>query len=287
MVKKLLKLLLFGILFIGMEKLIRTQTDGFRLEKTISDFAPKEEWETSFPLPNAEIFNQPFYFLGSGVQCYAFVSADGETVLKVFKHYHLWPSSKILRKLPLPKFLQNWKNSILAKREKRIGSIFASAQIAQNQLQQQTGVFHLNLNPKKRRYPKLTIFDKIGIRYELDLSKTPFLLQKKADLIFSYLETHKEKTMEIIDSLFTCIHNRTELGISNTDPIMHRNFGIRDGEVMEIDIGSFISNPHVKNPLFAKRELFYETLELKDWISKHTPELTKYFEQKLLQAIRT
>jgi len=274
-------------LFFGTEKLVRTQTDGFRLEKTESDYDYRSEWEVENDIAADEFLDKPYYFLGSGVQCYAFISEDQNTVLKIFKHYHLWPTSTILKKLPLPHFLERWQQNILKRRENRIESIFSSAIIAKNNLSEQTGVFYLNLNKAKSKYPEVVIYDKIGIRHIIDLNKTPFLLQKKADMIFPYLQKHRGETRSIIDSLFSCISARSELGIANTDPLFYRNFGILQGKVLEIDIGSFVENTYIKNPLFSKRELFYQTLELKEWVTKNAPEHYDYFEQKLMQAIRT
>lgn len=285
--KKLFKILAAVLLIFGLEKLIRTQTDGFRIGKIAADFDSHPEWDIPGQEFPASVLDQPYYFLGSGVQSYAFLSADGETVLKVFKHYHLPPSSTCLKSLPLPKFLKTWQSSVLENRQKRIDCIFSSAVIAFRDLREQTGVFYLNLNPTEKRHPKVKIYDKIGIKYDVDLDRTPFLLQKKADLLFSYLESHKEETISIIDSLFSCINARTQRGIINNDPIAFKNFGILNGEVIEIDIGSFTCDPLMKKPLFSKRELFFETLELKEWISKNSPEFSDYFEQKLLQAIRT
>jgi len=277
------KFFLAALLFLGMEKLIRTQTDGFRIEKTKADFPYRKEWEVENP---SEFKQQPYYFLGSGVQCYAFLSEDQTTVLKIFKHYHMTPSSQILAKIPLPKFLDPFRKKVLKGREKRMESIFSSNLIAFQELPQQTGVIHLNINPKEERYPKLTIYDKIGVRHTLDLNHTPFVLQRKADLIFSYLQNHKEETQEIIDSLFSCITHRCNLGIANNDPIVYRNFGIHNKKVVEIDVGSFAKNPYMKNPLPFKREVFYETLELREWIAQHVPELCDYFEQKLLEVLQ-
>lgn len=285
--KKIFKIFLIALLLFGLEKGIRTQTDGFRVAKIIADFSFDSRWEISEQSLPENVLNQPYYFLGSGVQSYAFLSEDGETVLKVFKQYHLPPSSRALKQIPMPKFLKSWQNSILANRQKRIESIFSSALIAYRDLSKQTGVFYLNLNPTEKRHPKVEIYDKIGIKHVIDLDQTPFLLQRKAHLLFSYLKFHKDEIINVIDSLFDCISNRTQRGIVNSDPIVHKNFGIIDGEVIEIDIGSFVSDPQMKKPLFSKRELFLETLELKEWISKNSPEFSEYFEQKLLQAIRT
>lgn len=285
--KILIKFLLICLLFFGVDQAIRLKTQGFLLGKTKADFPPQQEWEMENQPPIDSVIHQPFYFLGSGAQCYAFLSEDKTTVLKLFKHYHLGPSSTFLRKIPSPFFFKKWKENILLKREQRMKSIFSSAKIARFELAEQTGVFHLNVNPTEGKYPQVEIYDTLGICYTIDLNTTPFVLQKRADLLFSYLEVHPEAKKELIDSLFTCISNRSKMGISNRDPLLYRNFGVLEGKVVEIDVGSFVENPYIKSPLFAKKELFYETLELKEWISKYSPDMTPYFEQKLMQAIRT
>jgi len=281
------KLLLAAFLFISMDRLIRTQTHGFRFEKIQSDYSFRFDWEPSpFSLDLCSDFcnliDQPFYFLGSGVQCYAFLSKDQTTVLKVFKHYHLGLSSKILQKLPLPKPLKNWRDHLLQKRKNRMESIFSSALLAYRELSDKTGLVYLNINPQDHRYPCVVIYDNIGIRYRLDLNKTPFLLQKKADPIFSYLNENIGNTKEIIDSFFACLSNRTKREIFNTDPRIYRNFGISNKEVIEIDIGSFTKNLSIDSS-FLRKNLLNESQEFKEWVKKNTPELSNYFDQKLLE----
>ncbi|MDN3506482.1 MAG: hypothetical protein P0S96_04560 [Simkaniaceae bacterium] len=230
--KRLFKLLLIPLVFFGLERATRTQTNGFRLEKTQSDFPYQKQWEIPASTPPLDKLKQTFSFLGSGVQCYAFLGEDQETVLKVFKHYHFGLNTKTLSKLPLTQ-------KTLAKRKKRIDTIFKSAILAQTTLTKQTGVIHLNINPARETYPTVTIYDKINIAHQLDLNKTPFLLQKKADMLLPYIATHPEQKEAIMDSYNACVENRTKLQITNTDPILDRNFGVLDGQVIEIDIGSF------------------------------------------------
>lgn len=285
--KILYKILIIPLAFFGLEQLIRTQTDGFRMHKIHFDCTENNHWDMDCQDQDQtpEVLNQPFYFLGSGVQCYAFLGADNSTILKVFKHYHLWPNSKLLVKIPLPPSLSVWRNNIVKKRRDRIDRIFKSALIARNALPEKTGTLYLNLHQGKHQYPKATIYDKIGVRHTLDLNETPFLLQKKADLIFSYLEKNPSETKKILDSLFACIGNRAKLGIANFDPAIHKNFGVVEGEVVEIDIGSFKKISAAKNPRFFHREIFYETLEVENWIRTHSPEDLNYFEGKRLEAI--
>lgn len=284
--KRIGKLLLAIIVFIGIEKAVRTQTHGFRIEKTQADFLSSSQWNLEMD-EQEERLNQPFYFLGSGVQCYAFIGADQKTVLKVFKHYHFGLPTPLLEKIPLPKFLASWRALVLEKRAKRLHKIFSSAHIASTTLSEQTGVFYLNINPQEGKYPEVTIYDNIGISHSLDLNTTPFLLQRKADLIFPYLETHREEAKKVIDSLFACIANRSHKGVSNRDPVVRKNFGILEGEVIEIDIGSFASVQGEKSPLLSKREIFYQTRDLKNWVEINAPELREYFNRKLFQALRT
>lgn len=259
--KRLLKVFLTLVLIVGLERLIRTQTNGFRIDKTIAEF-PYHADLTAENAPPEEL-NQPFYFLGSGAQTYSFIGEDRKTVLKLFKHYHCWPSSRILRKLPWP-----WKAKILEDRERRINSIFKSTTLAYRELPEETQVIYLNLNPKEGLSP-LVIYDKIGIRYQVDLSKTPFVLQKKGDLLFSYLKKHPDEGKALIDSFFQHIHNMAKAGISNSDKHVGRNFGVCDGKVIHIDIGSF----------FLSSELC-DTVEFEHWLEKNRPDLMEYFNAK-------
>ncbi len=87
--KILIKIFITCLTFFVLEKLIRTQTEGFRIEKTQSDFPFCKQWEVENKNPASDLFDQSFYFLGSGVQCYVFLGADQKTVLKIFKHYHM------------------------------------------------------------------------------------------------------------------------------------------------------------------------------------------------------
>jgi len=267
--KILFRLLLIPLIFIGLEKLTRTQTDGFRIEKTKSDYSYKEKWEVPTQNLPEQVLNQNFKFLGSGVQCYAFLGDDQETVLKVFKHYHFGLNSGALRKLP-----HSFVEKKLSKREKRIDTIFKSAILSQTTLAKQTGVFHININPTNGKYPTVTIYDKIGVQHTLDLDNTPFLLQKKADLISTYLKKHPDQTIEILDSMVLCMQNRSNQNIINSDPIIDRNYGVIEGRVVEIDIGSFSSS--IKP---SKQHLNLETRALKSWAAKNTPQHSVYLEQ--------
>lgn len=235
----LYKIFLSLVLLVATERFCRSQTKGFRLEKTLTDLPYQKEWEIKNALLTEGILDQPFYFLGSGAECYAFLGKDQTTVLKLFKHYRIGLPSTKLEKLPL---FSKWKKQILDKRKKRMSKFFQSAILASQDIPEQTGVFHLKINEGNTDYPTITIYDNIHIAHQLDLNKAPFALQKRAELLFPYLKAHPEETNLIIDSLFACLASCREKQIINTDPRLYQNCGILDGKVIEIDIGSFAYN---------------------------------------------
>lgn len=253
---KIFKLIIFLVLFIAAEKFAKSQTKGFRLAKTQMDaFFP----EDSSPPP--DLLNQPFYFLGCGAQCYAFLGKDQKTVLKLFKHYDKGLSSPVLRKLPRTE-------KILAKRQKRLKKAFSSTLIAYRHFPEETGLLYLNLNPQNCDLPKIELYDNIGVRHSLDLKKTPFLLQKKGELIFSYLEKHPDEAPAIVDSFLALIAKQIQVGVGNSDRHIARNFGVCEGRVIEIDTGSFLENGSIE-----KEDFIRLTRELNEWIEKKFSEL--------------
>ncbi len=278
--KRCVKILFILGALIALHRFCYWQTAGFRLDKIQSEL-PFEPFPSSCPMEIDAILKQPFTFLGSGVQCYAFLSQDGTAVLKVFKHYHAWPNNALLKKW-------NWGpiDRIIHAREKRMEHIFNSCKIAYEEYREETGMLYLHLHRTDRFKRTVVLLDKIGIAHEIDLDQTAFALQKRADLVYPKLKALMEQgdlegAHRAIDALLALIRKRCQKGIANSDPIVHRNFGYIDDAAVEIDIGSFSKDPFLKKPYAIKRELFYETLELEEWLQKY-PELLEYYRIQIM-----
>ncbi len=285
-----MKFLILIFSLIAIERFCHHQTEGFSLHKIASSLPYDSRWEVP-SLPKEEqagidnILDQPFYFLGSGGQCYAFLSQDRTTVIKFFKHHHMRPVSW-LNRISLPGFLDQYRLNIIDSREKRFQQIFGSCKIAYDDLKEETGLIYLHLNKTDRLHKHLTLIDKLGIAHPIDLDQTEFVLQKWADL--AYVTLHRlmkkgdlDEVKACLNSLLNLIATRSKRGIADKDPIIKRNFGFIGTRSVEIDLGSFTRDPFLSKPYRYKRELFYETIQLKNWIHKRYPELDGYLNEQL------
>lgn len=272
--KTFYKCLLILLALFGVERFCRWKTDGFREQKIYGENFDRPP--NALPNEVKELLTGPYTFLGSGVQSYVFISSDGQTVLKLFKHYHMAPRTEYLKEIALPGLLDGLRTKAVAERAHRIDAIFESHRLAFEALREETGLVHVQLEPSDA--PWITLYDKIGVRHEIDLGRAPFALQKRAALVFESLKDQSDAKQKI-DSLIQVIQNRWNKGICNSDPIIHRNFGFIGTQAIEIDAGSFSKGKFPANP---KKELYYETLELQEWLNAHNPELANYLEQKVL-----
>jgi len=217
----------------------------------------REEWEAQ----SAAACPKRFTYLGSGVQCYAFLSEDGKSVLKLFKHYHLWPSTSLLKKLP-------FTAGIVRAREKRMESIFNSAHFAAQHLEKETGILALQINLSKKRLPTVEVKDKIGVTHQVDLNKTPFLLQKRATPFFEALEKF---TTEEIETTITQLVETLKT-FDSSDHLLSTNFGFCEGMPCAIDVGSLKKRTRPA----SRKELYFLTLQLRDWLlSRHPDQVAK------------
>lgn len=269
------------LIFIAIERLCFWETKGFRLHKIVSALPYDSQWESVNPPADiSALLNQPYFFIGSGGTCYSFVSQDGQTVIKFFKHQHLLPNRR-LKCLPgfLDTLLINWS---LAKEKqfahKRIDFLFKSCKIAHDELKNQTGIIHLQLNKSPKFKQNLILYDKIGCRHTIDLSNTEFVLQKRATLVYDLLkqwqkEGNIEKSQRCIDQILSLIIDRHKRGIADRDPNVEINFGMADNRIIEIDVGSF-SRVTTARPL--NEELASSTLEFQEWLGMQYPELQTY-----------
>lgn len=215
------------------------------------------------------ILNQPFAFLGKGAQVYAFVSKDGDYVLKLFKAKHGKPR-KFFRRVralfnsPKQKAIsrQKWRNKFQETCQRN--------QIAFELLREETELVYLhfersqipvyvNLNEKK---PLL-----------LDISQYPFLIQKKAELIPDYffkivLQKDMEKFHTSKNALKELFVKRAQKGFSDPRQVLHLNYGFVEGKPIQIDVGKLES---LTIPVEEEIQKIHAHIDL--WFERHFPHM--------------
>ena len=267
---------------VGTERLYYFQNGGFRTSKLISDLPPN--WEPP-PADIEGLLNQTFYFLGRGGTSFAFLGEDGKTVLKLFKHQHLFPKHFLLSTrfpgisdaLRIEQIIASQK----AKAHKHHAFFFKSCSLAFQALKEETGLLYLCTRPNLSFNRSITLIDRWGFSHQVNLSQTEFAIQKRADPLLPYLgnllkEGKKEECKQVIDALLQQMRRRCDLGIGDRDPNLAINFGLVEGKVVEFDLGSYFRNSALKNQAAQTRELLMATQDLQKWLEKRSPELLEY-----------
>ena len=278
------KCIIFVVLFFGIKQICHKLNAGFRLNKIEGALAYNPHFETRSHLDNAAIdaiLSQPFYFLGSGAQSFAFESADKKTVLKFMKQSKRKPMPW-LEALPLPPGASHIRNYYMQKRKKRLHDLLTSARIACDELYQETGVLYAHLNTSAAAREKITLYDKIGIRYTVDVDNSLFVLQKRGSTLLD--QPLEPKT---IAGMIEHVKKSCKKGIAHLDPLVDRNFGIYNGSVFTIDFGSLKYDEKLKTFPYLQRELFSELLTLRYYIKKNNPELLGYFDETMQKELAT
>jgi hypothetical protein len=265
----------------AVERFCRYQTAGFRLDKLHSDFVFQPKYPNNENPSFGKLLDQRFTFLGSGVQCYAFLGQDEQTVLKVFKHYHNFPIKGILKTFPLPASLENWRTALAERRTKRLNSIFTSCEIAEHEFKNETGMLGTHLQPTHSLNRTITLVDKLGIEHQINADQTAFILQKRVEMLPEKIDLlmkagARQEMEQCLSSLIKLIAARCEKEISNHDLRFDRNIGFAGTEAIEIDVGSYKKIKSVKKPKHKYREMRKELFKMQRWAANRTPEFSDY-----------
>lgn len=262
-----------------------SKTDGFALYKIRSSLPFNPEWETQPPTAQeqeelSKILDQPFYYLAKGAQSYVFASADGQTVIKFFRLYHLTPPLWVTSlSFPLP--LMPYKIRKIIDKQQELAKDFQSYKIAYEEMKAETGLLYLHLNKTDQLKKHLTIYDKIGIAHHLDLDQMEFLVQKKATLVYPsitrLMQTDgAEASKEAISALVKLLVHRSEKGIFDKDPDLNTNFGFLDKSPVQIDIGRFRMQEEKNNPKTDRDEIIRITDNFRQWLDCNYPPLSEH-----------
>lgn len=284
--RRILKIVLLLVLFVCTERFCHRQTRGFTLANIQADLPHVKEWETAEPSVEVHaILNQPFTYLARGAQAFAFESQDKKYVIKFFRHDRLRHPAW-LQALPLPADLAHKRQLALEKKQEKLHRDFNSYKMAFEQLKEETGLIYLHLNQTTELKRSLVIYDRLGIRLQIDLDHTPFILQKKAELIYPTIEKwvqagQMDQAKKGIDRLLVLLLKRCQKGIFDKDPDLMTNFGFIGEEPVQIDIGRYSPDPKRQDPAIYRDELIRITDKFKLFLLEKSPPLAVHLEESL------
>ena len=258
------KLVLGCAIFIATERFCYFQTGTFALPKMVYEKSPPSPHS-----PNSGIdLQQPLHFIGAGKQFFAFETADGKYVVKFMKWSRRRPLPW-LEKLPLKEYI--------SKRARMAENLQKSSHLALEELPEETQLVIPTLPDQ------FTLIDKLGITHTTSSSSVHFYVQKKAAPFTDHFNKNPSDTL--IQSFIHTVATQCQRGIVNLDPVIDRNYGVVDGKVMLLDIGSMLKSHRLHHTAAIQHEIVLELLPLRAWLQKNHPAHLKTFDQMLAQEL--
>lgn len=168
-------------------------------------------------------------YAARGTQCYAFECADPHYVIKFFKEKHL----------SAPTFATTQR---LQERLKKRDELFRSIRLAYEELEEETGVAYIHLNPEDQWPWACEFEDPVGRRHEVNLGTLSFYVQQRAPALRELLpELGPDQAKQLLAQLAETFRARLNKGILDGDPAILQNFGWTGQKVIQIDVGRLYS----------------------------------------------
>lgn len=289
-IKYLLFLGLAGAILFGIGRMYFRLTDGFRMSNIAMELPQRQEWETRSLTPaekeqRDEALAQPYHYMDKGHQAYVFASADGKFVLKLMKFQRLrvphW-----LRETSLPFSLEKWRLKRIEKKDRMRDSLLLSWKLAFDALKEEAAIIYVHINQTTDLQRRLTLIDKIGLKHELDLDQSVFLIQRRAPLLGPTLDQlvadgKVKEASELLGKLIDLFVSEYQRGLAEKELFILRNTGVYQGRPMHIDTGRFEWDQHLRQPDKYAQELKRKTVKLRAWLQEHHPELVEDFERRI------
>jgi glycosyltransferase involved in cell wall biosynthesis len=291
MQKKYLILPLLILLHIT-SRFCEEKTDGFSVALIHSGLIFNPTWESGPPSPEAKVeldrvFSQKFHYLGFGGQSFAFLSEDGNYVIKFFKFRLFRKPHHFLLTHPLPSVLELSRLRKLDRALFKLHRDFTSYKIAYEELREEAGLLYLHLNKGNDLKRTVRIIDKIGIEHEIDLDNIEFAIQRKAEPIFPRINASMAKgdlaaAKQSLHAIIQAIVNRSQKGVFDEDPRLYNNLGFVGQKAIFIDIGRFVRNPSLKDLAVYLDDLKRITdKSLRPWLKENHPELLPCLDEEI------
>lgn len=264
--------------------------DRFSLSNISSSLTDNPAWEIPPPTDNerqriSTCLEQPFTYLGKGSQCYVFESADKEWVLKFFRHeryrFPTWVTF-----LSLPPFLKVIQEERILEKQRKQELLFESCMLAYQELREESGLLFLHLNKTPFFEKNVTIKDKLGRKFSIEIDQYAYLIQKKGALLYPSLEEwmergEVERAKNALSDLVILLEKRYEKGIVDHDAVISKNAGFLDDKPIYFDIGQFGKDDTIKDAQISYEETKKITRKLRSWIAENYPDLVSQLDQEI------
>jgi len=285
--RKIFYLLILIGFCVGVGKVWYWRTNGFSVARlhgwtqTLEGVWWDEEAES--------IIAQDFHYLGRGRQAFAFVSNDGQYVIK-FPRGDICKLPFWLRALPLEKRRQRQ----ISRKAAREQCVLQSARLAMEELKDATALIAMNFSPQttheklpNKKIPNtcVRIIDKAGRSFQIPLATTYFILQRKKQLFRDVIEEAAARdglvgVEKVLDDLFANILERTKKGILNRDGSFLRNYGFDEKGAYQTDVGSFYKVENEPMQAVYLRSMALSVKPIRRWMKKKHPEWVEILDQK-------
>jgi len=264
------------------------RNEGFTIEKIVSTLPFSPDYEVkSTPEQLAaanKIFEQPFYYLGHGFQCYAFVSADDQYVLKFFRYQRMRLPS-FVNHLPDIAPVRNFKARKAKDFATRMNYLFTGIKVGFEHAPEETALLFVHMNKTVGQHPVLTIYNKVGTRFDIELDRVEFMLQRKARLVKPVLDELMaagkiEEAKARLDQIYALLVGCAKRGVCDTDGALIRknNLGYLGDKCIYIDSGKLCLKEDIKHKERFERDL-KRLHPLHKWLGQKYPQLAVHFEE--------
>lgn len=290
---KLAFLVLWPLVIFGVGLQMCRSPRGFNLQKIRSDFVFKEGMnQRAQPAEDfkklQDVFSQKFTYLDRGGQCYAFVSEDQKYVIKFFRMKNLTPKYW-LNYIPLP-WLEKYRFEKIQMRERQRLETFDSFKAAFEEFKEETGLLFVHFHKTHYLHDKVTFIDKTGKEHVIALNTVPFVLQKRAQMIYPYVselikDGENQKALDSLTSVLYLIKDRCQKGYVDKDGGVSSNYGFVEGKAVEIDLGRVVKDESIKDPMNYLREILRVSKKIEIWLQGSYPDLCPLFQEEVQKIL--
>jgi hypothetical protein len=207
------------------------------------------------------ILLQPFTYLGRGSQFFVYISQDRKYVLKV-------PRAAKLR--------ESFIGRLLCMRVQK-PDLLQSLQIASRDLAFETSLLYVHYGYCEGWSRPVRFLNRCKRAEKVDVSKIPFVLQKKIELIGESLvrANGSQERQRIVTGYLDLIERERQLGWMSDDCSFWQNAGIDDARIVRIDIGSYVSAK-----TFSWQEM---SKPVRNWLQKADPALAVWLNKEIVR----